>query len=179
MFDIGFGKLVLVFVIGLVVLGPQRLPIAVKTIVGWIRVLRSLASNVQQELTQELKFQELQDSLLKVEQASRDSLTPELRNSVAELKKTAESMQRVYTGDTQSPDEQGDKADPPQLTMAGHFHKRVTPADAATHASAPAQAPEAAGQNVSSDAVTDTISAMPSASVSISPVATRLKSGES
>ncbi len=30
MFDIGFSELLLVFIIGLVVLGPQRLPVAVK-----------------------------------------------------------------------------------------------------------------------------------------------------
>ena len=46
MFDIGFSELLLVFVIGLVVLGPKRLPVAVKTVVGWIRALRSLASSV-------------------------------------------------------------------------------------------------------------------------------------
>ena len=71
MFDIGFSELVLVFVIGLIVLGPQRLPVAVKTVVGWIRAMRSLAANVQHELAQELKLQELQDSLKKVEEASR------------------------------------------------------------------------------------------------------------
>ncbi len=34
MFDIGFSELLLVFVIGLIVLGPQRLPVAVKTVAG-------------------------------------------------------------------------------------------------------------------------------------------------
>lgn len=63
MFDIGFGELILVLVIGLVVLGPERLPVAVKTVAGWIRVMRSMAANVQNELTQELKLQELQDNL--------------------------------------------------------------------------------------------------------------------
>ena len=63
MFDIGFGELILVLVIGLVVLGPERLPVAVKTVAGWIRVMRSMAANVQNELTQELKLQELQDNV--------------------------------------------------------------------------------------------------------------------
>ena len=36
MFDIGFSELLLVFIIGLVVLGPQRLPVAVKTVAGWV-----------------------------------------------------------------------------------------------------------------------------------------------
>uniref|UniRef100_UPI002B05EC2B Sec-independent protein translocase protein TatB n=2 Tax=Enterobacterales TaxID=91347 RepID=UPI002B05EC2B len=68
MFDIGFGELILVLVIGLVVLGPERLPVAVKTVAGWIRVMRSMAANVQNELTQELKLQELQDNLKKMEE---------------------------------------------------------------------------------------------------------------
>lgn len=65
MFDIGFSELLLVAVIGLVVLGPERLPVAVRTVAGWIRAMRSLASNVQNELSQELKLQELQDTLKK------------------------------------------------------------------------------------------------------------------
>lgn len=65
MFDIGFSELLLVLVIGLVVLVPERLPVAVRTVSGWIRALRSLAASVQHELSQELKLQELQDSLKK------------------------------------------------------------------------------------------------------------------
>jgi sec-independent protein translocase protein TatB len=37
-FDIGFSELLLVFVIGLIVLGPQRLPVAVKRLwAGFVR----------------------------------------------------------------------------------------------------------------------------------------------
>ena len=99
MFDIGFSELVLVFIIGLVVLGPKRLPVAVRTVVGWIRAMRSLATNVQNELVNELKLQELQDSLKKVEQASMDSLSPELKASVEELKQTAASLKSVSLSD--------------------------------------------------------------------------------
>lgn len=97
MFDIGFSELLLVFVIGLVVLGPKRLPVAVKTIAGWVRALRSLATTVQNELAQELKLQEFQDSLKKVEKASLDNLSPELKASMDELREAAESMKRSYS----------------------------------------------------------------------------------
>lgn len=96
MFDIGFSELLLVFVIGLIVLGPQRLPTAVKTVVGWIRAVRSLAANVQHELAQELKLQELQDGLKKVEEETKGTLSPELKESIQELRKTAESVKRSY-----------------------------------------------------------------------------------
>ncbi|MFC3396857.1 Sec-independent protein translocase protein TatB [Brenneria rubrifaciens] len=96
MFDIGFSELLLVMVIGLVVLGPERLPVAVRTVANWIKTLRSLASTVQSELSQELKLQELQASLKKVEKASLQNLSPELKASMDELKEAAEAMKRGY-----------------------------------------------------------------------------------
>lgn len=108
MFDISFGELLLVFVLGLIVLGPQRLPVAVKTVVGWIRALRSLASGVQNELVHELKIQELQDSLKKVEKASMSNLTPELKASMDELREATESIKRSYS--PRDPEQESDEA---------------------------------------------------------------------
>lgn len=96
MFDIGFGELILVMVIGLVVLGPERLPVAVKTVAGWVRVLRSMAANVQNELTQELKLQELQDNLKKMEEQAGTLISPELKASMDELKGAADTLRRSY-----------------------------------------------------------------------------------
>ena len=96
MFDIGFGELILVMVIGLVVLGPERLPVAVKTVAGWVRVLRSMAANVQNELTQELKLQELQDNLKKMEEQAGTIISPELKASMDELKGAADTLRRSY-----------------------------------------------------------------------------------
>lgn len=96
MFDIGFSELLVILVVGLVVLGPARLPVAVRTVASWIRTLRSLATSVQNELSQELKLQELQDSLKKAEQSGLQNLTPELKASMDELKEAAKLMQRNY-----------------------------------------------------------------------------------
>lgn len=126
MFDIGFGELLLILIIGLVVLGPERLPVAVKTVAGWIRALRSLAASVQNELTQELKLQELQESLKKAEQAGLQNLTPELKASMDELKEMAESLQRSY---------HADKVEPPQADT----HPQVTDPEAIYDGSVPAE----------------------------------------
>lgn len=98
MFDIGFGELILVFVIGLVVLGPERLPVVVRTVAGWIRAIRSMASTVQNELTQELKLQELQDSLEKVEETTKNKMSPELKASMDELHEASEFMKKEFKG---------------------------------------------------------------------------------
>lgn len=93
MFDIGFSELVLVFIVGLVVLGPQRLPVAIRTVMGWVRTIRGLAANVQNELAQELKLQELQESIKKAEALNLSQLSPELSKTVEDLKQSAEKMQ--------------------------------------------------------------------------------------
>ena len=158
MFDIGFSELVLVFVIGLIVLGPQRLPVAVKTVVGWIRAIRSLAANVQHELAQELKLQELQESLKKVEEAGRGTLSPELKESMEELRKTADSMKRSVSQSIDIEKEEDEAntihsaqhrpvpqaaSETVQASEPGLVEPSATPASAEHQASAPAQAPAA------------------------------------
>ncbi|WP_342322719.1 Sec-independent protein translocase protein TatB [Kosakonia sp. BYX6] len=145
MFDIGFGELILVFVIGLIVLGPQRLPVAVRTVAGWVRALRSLATTVQNELTQELKLQEFQDSLKKVEKASLDSLTPELKESMDELRQAAESMKRSYSAnDAEKASDEAHTIHNPVVKDNEAQHEGVTPGAAENQASSPEQVPAAA-----------------------------------
>jgi len=91
-FDIGFSELVLLMLVGLVVLGPKRLPVAIRTVMGWVKTIRGLAANVQNELKQELKLQELQDSIKKAEQLNLKQLSPDLSKTVEELKAQADKM---------------------------------------------------------------------------------------
>ncbi|WP_145520782.1 Sec-independent protein translocase protein TatB [Yersinia mollaretii] len=149
MFDIGFSELLLVLVIGLVVLGPERLPVAVRTVSSWIRTLRSLAATVQNELAQELKVQELQDSLKKVEQAGLQNLTPELKASMDELKEAAEALKRTYQSDTSS--EAPHTIHNPLVTEPEAIHDGVTPAESATQVSASPQVPEMSDMNTPVD----------------------------
>ncbi|AWD02294.1 Sec-independent protein translocase protein TatB [Klebsiella aerogenes] len=150
MFDIGFSELLLVFVIGLIVLGPQRLPVAVKTVASWIRTLRSLATTVQNELAQELKLQEFQESLKKVEKASLDNLTPELKASMDELREAAESMKRSYTA--HDPEKASDEANTihnPVVKGSEAQRQDITPATAEHQVSAPAHTPEPVAEETS------------------------------
>lgn len=63
MFDIGFSELVLIAVLGLIILGPERLPAAAKTLGSWIRKARSLANNFSSEIEKELEIESLRDEL--------------------------------------------------------------------------------------------------------------------
>lgn len=63
MFDIGFSELVLVAIVALLVVGPERLPRVARVAGMWLaRARRSLAS-VKQEIDRELKAGELAEIL--------------------------------------------------------------------------------------------------------------------
>ena len=96
MFDIGFWELVVIGVVALVVLGPERLPVAIRTASHWIRLIRSTANSVKAELEQELKLQDLHNDLKKAEQLQMSNLSPELQESIEQLKTAAQSVTRPY-----------------------------------------------------------------------------------
>jgi sec-independent protein translocase protein TatB len=63
MFDIGFWELVLIGVIALLVIGPERLPRVARTAGLWIGRARRTLGSVKSEIDRELKAQELREIL--------------------------------------------------------------------------------------------------------------------
>ncbi|SEL32258.1 Sec-independent protein translocase TatB [Colwellia chukchiensis] len=96
MFDIGFWELLLIAIIGLVVLGPERLPVAIRTVRNWIASIRSFSEGVKNELSEELRIQELHANLKKAEQSDMKDLSPEVAASVKSLKEAAAMVNNPY-----------------------------------------------------------------------------------
>ena len=96
MFDVGFWELMLIGVLGLVVLGPERLPVAIRTVRGWISSVRKFSEGVKSELSEELRIHELHSNLKKAEQANMQNLSPEVAESVKSLKEAAEMVNHPY-----------------------------------------------------------------------------------
>lgn len=65
MFDIGFVELVICGVIALLVLGPERLPVAARTAGRWIGGARRMVTQFSTELDRQLKADELRKELRK------------------------------------------------------------------------------------------------------------------
>ncbi|MBU2898613.1 Sec-independent protein translocase protein TatB [Vibrio hepatarius] len=108
MFDIGFWELVLISVVGLVVLGPERLPHAIRSVSRFVSSAKKMANNVKDEISHELKVQELQENLRKAEKMGMEDLSPELKSSVDELKQAAQDVQRPYSKTREVMTEDGD-----------------------------------------------------------------------
>jgi sec-independent protein translocase protein TatB len=96
MFDIGFWEILLIAIIGLVVLGPERLPVAIRTVRNWISSIRSFSEGVKNELSEELRIQELHTNLKKAEQSGMEDLSPEVAASVKSLKEAAAMVTKPY-----------------------------------------------------------------------------------
>ena len=65
MFDIGFAELTLIFIIGLVVLGPERLPTVARTLGHWLGRARSTFNHLKNELEREAVTQDMQERMEK------------------------------------------------------------------------------------------------------------------
>lgn len=63
MFDMGMWEVLLIFVILLIVVGPERLPKLARTLGVWVSKARSMVSSVRSEVERELRVEELRQSI--------------------------------------------------------------------------------------------------------------------
>lgn len=63
MFDVGFSELLLIGVVALVVIGPERLPGVARTAGKWLGKAKRMLTDVKAEIDQELKAEELKQIL--------------------------------------------------------------------------------------------------------------------
>tara|TARA_R100000005_G_scaffold91298_1_gene63479 strand:- start:7958 stop:8311 length:354 start_codon:yes stop_codon:yes gene_type:complete len=75
MFDIGFAELLLIGVVGLLVIGPERLPSTIRTVSAWLAQIRRGFNQIRSEVEQELH---------------NDAIMQELRKTGSDLKRDAQ-----------------------------------------------------------------------------------------
>lgn len=63
MFDIGFWEVLIIAVVGLVVIGPERLPAVARTLGSWVGKVRSFVASTRADLEKEINSTELRQIL--------------------------------------------------------------------------------------------------------------------
>lgn len=63
MFDVGFSELILLAIVALVVLGPEKLPHAARILGAWVGRIRRTVSTMQAEIEREVATQEIRSKL--------------------------------------------------------------------------------------------------------------------
>ncbi|WP_106478925.1 Sec-independent protein translocase protein TatB [Phytohalomonas tamaricis] len=101
MFDVSFSELLVIGVIALIVLGPERLPTAARTAGLWLGKIKRTVANVQQEITSQLEAEELRRKLSEQQKRLDDGLSrardeveslgerPQKPRSTEDVKKTS------------------------------------------------------------------------------------------
>ncbi|WP_425507945.1 Sec-independent protein translocase protein TatB [Tahibacter caeni] len=90
MFDIGFSEFVLIGVVALIVLGPERLPGAARTVGALLRRARTSWTNLRSEVERELAAEELKRSMR--DAASAADPREDLRAAADQLRETADQV---------------------------------------------------------------------------------------
>jgi len=67
MFDVGFSELVLLFIIGLLILGPERLPRVASQLGRWVGRARRTATQLRMQLEREMTMNEIMEKQRKAE----------------------------------------------------------------------------------------------------------------
>jgi sec-independent protein translocase protein TatB len=117
MFDIGFWELLVVALIGLIILGPERLPRAIRSLQRTLHNVRQFGSRMEAEINHELRVKELHENLKKIESAEDlDNLPEDLKRSLDELQRAAASVTNPYgkATDTDAPDTDASDAPAPE-----------------------------------------------------------------
>ena len=88
----GFWEFVVIAVVATIVLGPDKLPGAIRSITRVKRQVSQMYQGFTSEINEQLRVHELHENLKKAEQQGLDNLSPELQRSVDELKQAAASV---------------------------------------------------------------------------------------
>lgn len=86
MFDIGFSEMFLVFVIALIVVGPERLPGLARKVGGYLQKARKTFQKVSQEVQMELDSEELNRKL------TENNILPDTKEIKKELSDIKEQI---------------------------------------------------------------------------------------
>jgi sec-independent protein translocase protein TatB len=154
MFDLGWGKIVIIAVIALVVIGPKELPAVLRTVGQWMGKIRRMAAEFQgqfQEAMREAEMADLKKSIDAITDATRgigsgfDPLSSVTKNieSAFQEKPSETPPTPAATGEpagTPAPTTEPSVAAEPPVTIEPPVPTEPAPAPPVAEAAAPAEA---------------------------------------
>ena len=126
MFDIGFAELLLIGVVGLLVVGPEQLPGAVRTVLAWVNRFRRSFDQIRTEVRRELHNDEIMQKL-KAESRQLEQQVRDTTQSVEHELQTlgADASASLQTPSTTAQPEEADPASPQETDLPDAPTKRA------------------------------------------------------
>lgn len=111
MFDFGFWELIVVGLVALLVVGPERLPRLAREVGRWVGKIKQFVTSVRSDIEQEIKADELRRMLEDQEQeinrlkTMMEDTEQDLRREVRQARGKAESaVRKAESGESGGPD---------------------------------------------------------------------------
>jgi sec-independent protein translocase protein TatB len=112
-FDIGFAELLLIGVVGLLVIGPEQLPGAVRTTLAWVNRFRRSFDQIRTEVRRELHNDEILQNLKTESQA----LEQQFKAGSSSVEQEVQSLTQLATDTTDHHDSVTRPADEPDHSV--------------------------------------------------------------
>ena len=94
-FDIGFSELLVIGVVALIVIGPERLPRVARTLGHLFGRMQRYVNDVKADISREMELEELRKLQTDVQDAARtfeDTVTREIRDTETQLQSVADTV---------------------------------------------------------------------------------------
>ena len=102
MFDIGFSEMVVLAVVALVVLGPERLPRVAKQAGAWMGKLRRYVDDVKSDINRQMELSELRDLKAQVTDAARE-IESSVQSTVSGMQTSFDEVKQSIEGGSTEP----------------------------------------------------------------------------
>lgn len=120
MFDIGFSELLVIAVVALIVIGPERLPKVARTLGHLLGRMQRYVNDVKADISREMELEELkklQASVQDAAQSMRQAVSREINETESQLQQIAEAAPSSLESEKRSPEPPPAANASPQLEL--------------------------------------------------------------
>ena len=115
MFDISFTEMMVIAVVALVIIGPERLPRVARQAGQWITKMRRYVDDVKADFNRQVELSELKSLKSQVEEAAR-TVESEMKQGVADARTSFDSVRDDFDSIRNDFESSGTAAAPPPAT---------------------------------------------------------------
>ena len=111
MFDIGFSEILVIMVVALLVIGPERLPKVARSMGQWWGRVQRFVNTVKQDVNRSMELEELRELERKVK-AEADALERSAQQAGNDINQQMRQLEKEIEQPTLDPDKPSAPADP-------------------------------------------------------------------
>ena len=117
MLNLGMSELLVFSIIAVIVLGPDKLPTAIRSVIKWYRQIKMLITNVQRDIERELEITEIRETMEKEIARFKDiekNMQAQLDQIQQEVNQQHQELEKAISPEIKAPEDQTKLKNPEQ-----------------------------------------------------------------